>query len=988
MVGKRSLLAMAMVFMLSTTTLVQVSLSGELPRLENRKTLGFWPKLFVSARVFAEKGSEIQVTIEDDTGTLIEGTFRVPTLQVEGDERTLPVLEIPRNPDVDWAKEMLGQLTSKGIKVEGKVPTKIWMVKLRTDKGEVVELTTGRRENEFSDIEDEIPFPQAIFRGIPIDVNVNGIKAEVFPVRKIVIQARKLTVETYSFDESRDDPIIFREFNVSRLEIEFGPHPKYSKMFGDPGLPRILAPGLSLGNRKVELMQSLERTIWVGGVHGAYLHQEIDSDPGYEIIINRCPMFGTGPGIDVYDTDGTLLFTIPGCNDSCPAVGDTDGDGEVEIVVCTGTNQMLVYDTSGNPDTGSGFSVPGGCYDSDLSLADLDNDGDMEIIVGGSGAKVWYWDGSSYSTYPGWPNPSGSFNNPIVIGDVDSDNVLELFTTDYSRLYIWEQDGTEFCTTATGSNNETGPIGLDVDGDNYYEFFWNSSGNPCRGLVSYDHDCSLRFCFSDSDFDGQTFPSICDFDGNGSYEVAIHDDWCGGDLHLIDANTGTELPGFPVDLGSGYCGGSLYEIAPALGDVNGDGDVEIATYVWSPPWSVDGVVILNHDGTPLPGWPMQLNGMRTSNSHASDVLLADIDGDSRIEVVGKSSSEVRIWEQPGSVDQYIGLWVTNRGDRSRFGLCREIFQPPPPPPPGYCCILAEPKVSSKSSSPETDCHSPEEAIHEIYIQNCDNYQEIVEISLSKPPYWSIVIEDQSGNRIGDTNGNGLPNLTLDPGEQVILRFKIRPPKYTEPSRMITWVDFLTRVNLSAVPPNVTVEPVNCSAQVRMDTNVKEIKGVLVTHVIPMGHFTPEDRLRGAKRLQERTLTIGMTQSQAFEVINCGNVPERIEVGFHPTILTQTLTLEGYPVLLADELGSPIRDIYLLPMESKTVWLNLFAPSGVPSGIYLLRVYAHLSDDTSVRSEATLRVRVIQEAVDHVPPPGPSEGPSKKVIAKKKKTRRG
>jgi len=141
-------------------------------------------------------------------------------------------------------------------------------------------------------------------------------------------------------------------------------------------------------------------------------------------------------------------------------------------------------------------------------------------------------------------------------------------------------------------------------------------------------------------------PAVGDLDGDGAPEVVVAN--AGGKLFALAAD-GTTLPGFPVemdfdhilaeplsaenDLDFGFFG------AVALGDLDGDGDLEIVA-----PGMDQYVYVWHHDGEPLSGWPVrcqytagsELQGDRIISSPA----LGDLDGDGFLEVVVGSNESI------------------------------------------------------------------------------------------------------------------------------------------------------------------------------------------------------------------------------------------------------------------------------------------------------------------------------------------------------------
>ena len=202
-----------------------------------------------------------------------------------------------------------------------------------------------------------------------------------------------------------------------------------------------------------------------------------------------------------------------------------------------------------------------------------------------------------------------------------------------------------------------------------------------------------------------------------------------------------------------------------------------------------------------------------------------------------------------------------------------------------------------------------------------------------------------------------------------MNFRITPPVQAGAhSKAI----FQFRFNATSVW-NQTVNGV-CIGNLTLEVEVEEVRGVLVTHVTPKWHY-------GNKRLQERPILEGMTQAYQFQVMNCGNVPESILVGFHQMPGFSLSMTDQFGSYLADSSGSPLRSIELIPGESYYFWLHL-TPMDVPAGIYQPTVYAYLADDPSVYDEAFLKIRVMQRGVDNQPPPGGTSTPEKKEISKK------
>jgi hypothetical protein len=106
--------------------------------------------------------------------------------------------------------------------------------------------------------------------------------------------------------------------------------------------------------------------------------------------------------------------------------------------------------------------------------------------------------------------------------------------------------------------------------------------------------------------------------GAGVFAGTSNGRMCGYDLH------GAPLPGWPFNAGSGFI---QFTAGPALGDLDGDGVLEVAC------GSVDGSVwAWSADGTPLAGFPVATSAL----GFAGAIAIADVDGETGEEIVAAS----------------------------------------------------------------------------------------------------------------------------------------------------------------------------------------------------------------------------------------------------------------------------------------------------------------------------------------------------------------
>jgi len=271
--------------------------------------------------------------------------------------------------------------------------------------------------------------------------------------------------------------------------------------------------------------------------------------------------------------------TISGDIDRSPVVADLDQDGLEEIIFVTSdpySVYVLKYNgTNYNSSWPKIFSNSGG---SAPSVADLDGDGDLEIIADGTYLYAWHHTGKFVKGFP-TTSLDGFMVAAPAIGDITGDGVPEIADGNYDcEFYVWDNHG----NVLPGFPKTFPP-------------------NPACGIY-----------FS---------PAIGDIDLDGINEVIIQV----YDGHVYAFNDDGSLAGGIWDVTHAY-GVTYSDIT--VGDIDSDNILEVL-FIAHPDQGGYYPVALNHDTSLATGWPP----MNLENMTPGGLVLGDIDGDQKLEVV-------------------------------------------------------------------------------------------------------------------------------------------------------------------------------------------------------------------------------------------------------------------------------------------------------------------------------------------------------------------
>lgn len=394
---------------------------------------------------------------------------------------------------------------------------------------------------------------------------------------------------------------------------------------------------------------------------------DIDGDGKNEVIVSAGSTFtaaNSGAGVYILRNNGTLrcAFTDTGDFDgngvhdgvyASPAVADLDGDGQSEIVFGGFDAQVRVMDNNCN--ILAGRFVRDTIWSSP-AIADMNDDGKPEIIIGvdshlepGKGTLdggILHVYNSSLNDIAGFPKQIDEviYSSP-AIGDIDGDGSPDIVV------------GTGRCYNNVPNCASGGRV---HPGAGEYINAWDAQGNPLPG---WPRAIPGQFAFSS--------PALANMDGDAALEVVINtaevkdglttapDGW----VHVFKGN-GSEIAGWPkkptVPAGGGASVRWSTSASPIVADVNGDGSPEVFV-----PCNFD-VVAWNKNGVQLTGGNAGQWALNTQYSLNGTPAIGDIDGDGKLELVaasGRGSQSIGglfAWDFDGAATKKALPWPSFR----------------------------------------------------------------------------------------------------------------------------------------------------------------------------------------------------------------------------------------------------------------------------------------------------------------------------------------
>lgn len=321
------------------------------------------------------------------------------------------------------------------------------------------------------------------------------------------------------------------------------------------------------------------------------------------------------------------------------AVGDMDGDGDLDIVASNRgePSSIALNDGAGNFPLSRLITFGAAAEATDLAVGDLDGDGDLDgVISTDDGACTAYLnDGSGKLAQEATAAPRLDPGNDsrVALGDLNGNGYFDIvLTRRHGPTLLLFNDGTAhfpLSSTLTGEGDRAASVALGhLDSDGKLDIVVAPESGV--GVIFYQGTGAFAITRTWGISD-QSVRDITpgDFDGNGRLDFVATQ--IGSAPHKLYLNLSQNPFGTAAPFGRGT--GALWSVA--AGDLNGDGSLDLVAGIGAKRWLSR--IMLNAGGS-FPA--AQMTGFGPPDENTRAVAVADLNGDGLLDIVtGNNGSE-------------------------------------------------------------------------------------------------------------------------------------------------------------------------------------------------------------------------------------------------------------------------------------------------------------------------------------------------------------
>jgi hypothetical protein len=333
----------------------------------------------------------------------------------------------------------------------------------------------------------------------------------------------------------------------------------------------------------------------------AVLLGDMDGDGDLDLVVANCiapnKLYLNNGSAAPFDAVTGIPITPDEDTTKAIALGDVDGDSDLDLIAANGEITTTLYLNNGTVDPFAGVIGRKVAHDSPytkaISLADMDGDGDLDLVVANKDQinKLYLNNGSSEPFHDIQGIDIGSETDPtysIALGDLDGDGDVDLVAgngTDDGTGFInkyYLNTGSPILpfdpitgTVISSDTTQTRAMVLgDLDGDGDLDLVTGNDAQPNRLYLnngSEDPFAGITYTLITTATHHTWALAIGDVDRDGDLDLITGND---GELNQLYLNNGTAEP-FSGVAGQPISDDAHPTVGVALGDVNADGDLDL-----------------------------------------------------------------------------------------------------------------------------------------------------------------------------------------------------------------------------------------------------------------------------------------------------------------------------------------------------------------------------------------------------------------------------